>query len=146
MEHSEVERNKVMVGTTKLVLWEGDITTLKIGAVVNATNDRLQPGGGICGAVYAAAGQNLQTETDGLESCETGKVQRSGGFDLPATHIIHAVGPKFEKGREAKEKLLSECHLNTLDACKTSGINSVALCCISVGIYHGMVFLTTKRR
>ena len=77
----------------RIEIFPGDITKLEVGAIVNAANDRLLPGGGVCGAIHRAAGPGLARECAGLGICPAGEARITGGYDLPAAHVIHAVGP-----------------------------------------------------
>ena len=120
----------------KLVIWRGDITRLNIGAIVNAANKNLAPGGGICGAIFAGAGPELEDACDDLNGCPTGSAKVTPGFHLPCDHIIHAVGPIY-KSREAatSQELLSSCYSTCLNLAVENSIRSLAFCCISTGIY-----------
>lgn len=79
--------------TPKIEIIEADITTLAVDAIVNAANSRLLRGGGVCGAIHAAAGPELERECAQLGGCPTGEARITAGHDLAAAHVIHAVGP-----------------------------------------------------
>eukprot|EP01041_Mallomonas_annulata_P007075 gene7075-14389_t len=114
----------------KICLWQGDITSLKIGAVVNAANTSLLGGGGIDGAIHAAAGAGLYKECMALGGCESGSAKLTKGHGLPAEYILHAVGPMGENPEK-----LSSCYKTCLNLAKENKIRSLAFCCISTGIY-----------
>ena len=80
-------------------VWQGDITTLDVDAIVNAANNSLMRGGGVCGAIFRAAGPALDEACDAIGWCDSGDAVATPGFDLPARWVIHAVGPVWEGGR-----------------------------------------------
>ncbi len=113
-----------------------DITKLSVDAIVNAANNRLAAGDGVCGAIFASAGkENLQKACDKIGFCETGNVVITKAFDLPAKYIIHTVGPVYRKGGSGQEELLYSCYKNSLDIAKAKNLSSVAFPLISSGIY-----------
>lgn len=116
----------------KIVLWQGDITKLAVDAVTNAANAGLLAGAGICGAIFAAAGHDeLQEACDAFpDGCPEGDAVITPAFKLPSKYVVHAVGPQGEK-----PKVLSRVYTNVLQRCVDKGLRSVALCCISTGIY-----------
>ncbi|KAJ3180078.1 O-acetyl-ADP-ribose deacetylase macrod1 [Geranomyces variabilis] len=114
----------------KIALWQGDITTLEVDAIVNAANESLLGGGGVDGAIHSAAGHGLYQECKTLDGCKTGSAKLTGGHDLPAKHIIHAVGPIGYK-----PKLLGSCYWKSLQICDEHNLKEVAFCCISTGIF-----------
>lgn len=114
----------------KIVLFKGDITKLKIAAIVNAANNGLHRGGGICGAIFAAAGPDLIAECKQLGNCDTGNTVISKAYNLPCEHILHSVGPT-----KRESPLLQSCYRTILDRAKHNNIRSVAFCCLSTGIY-----------
>jgi O-acetyl-ADP-ribose deacetylase (regulator of RNase III) len=107
-----------------------DSTRLEIDAIVNAANSDLAAGGGICGAIFSAAGGRLDAACDELGGCDTGKAVVTPGFDLPAKYIIHAVGPIGED-----PQALEGAYQSTLDLMDGEKIRSVGMCCLSTGIY-----------
>jgi O-acetyl-ADP-ribose deacetylase (regulator of RNase III) len=113
----------------------GDITKLDVGAIVNAANDRLAPGGGVCGAIHRAAGPGLARECAEIGYCPTGEARITGGYDLAASHVIHAVGPVWRGGRQGEAELLAGCYRGCLALAKEAGLNSVAFPAISTGVY-----------
>jgi O-acetyl-ADP-ribose deacetylase (regulator of RNase III) len=113
----------------------GDITKLEVDAIVNAANDRLAPGGGVCGAIHRAAGPELAKACAKIGNCPTGGARITSGFELPADYVIHAVGPVWQGGTEGEEDLLASCYLACLDLAKRRGLRSIAFPAISTGIY-----------
>ena len=135
--HAAVEEYK---NSVRLHIVKADITTLKVDAIVNAANPDLQPGGGVCGAIYRAAGYDeLKEYTDMLRRtlgpCETGKAVVSPGKNLSARMIIHAVGPIWQGGTNNEPYLLRSAYKSSLQAAFDSGCKTVAFPLISAGIY-----------
>lgn len=113
-----------------------DITTLEVDAIVNAANVQLAPGGGVCGAIYRAAGPELERLTRTLPPCPTGRAVLTPGFGLPARFIVHAVGPVWRGGGSGEEALLRSAYDSAFDAAAAEGtIRSIAFPAISTGIY-----------
>ena len=114
----------------------GDITKMNVDAIVNAANSHLQMGGGVCGAIFSAAGaRELQAACDKLAPVDTGAAVITEGFALPAEYVIHTVGPIYSGGKQGEEALLRSCYINSLDLAKKHGCKSVAFPLISSGIY-----------
>jgi O-acetyl-ADP-ribose deacetylase (regulator of RNase III) len=112
-----------------------DITTLRVDAIVNAANTSLQMGGGVCGAVFSAAGaERLQAACDNLAPIKTGEAVITQGFNLPAKYIIHAAGPVYRDGRHGEEALLRSCYINSLELAIKYNCESIAFPLISSGI------------
>lgn len=119
-----------------LEIIRNDITKVYADAIVNTANDQLMPGGGVCGAIFAAAGRaDLETACKSIGGCEVGQAVITPGFHLPATYIIHTVGPVWQGGGYGEEKLLADCYRNSLMLAKEHHIDSIAFPLISSGIY-----------
>lgn len=113
----------------------GDITTLDVDAVVNAANSALVPGGGVDGAIHAAAGPGLKEECAGLGGCPVGEARVTGAYRLPARWVIHTVGPVWRGGSFGEPELLEACYGNSLAAAERIGARSVAFPAVSTGAY-----------
>ena len=123
-----------------LTVIRGDITTVKVDAVVNAANNALSGGGGVDGAIHAAAGPTVLRECQAIIDeegpCATGSAVVTSAGDLPAKWVIHTVGPIWEHhGPVASATLLSDCYTSSLDAAANVGATSVAFSAISTGVY-----------
>jgi len=114
----------------------GDITKLKVDAIVNAANTMLKRGSGVCGAIFEAAGvDKLQVACDNLAPIQTGEAVLTHGFELPAKYIIHTVGPVYHNGKQNEEKLLYTAYINSLKCANENNCKSVAFPLISSGSY-----------
>jgi O-acetyl-ADP-ribose deacetylase (regulator of RNase III) len=119
-----------------LKIVRNDITKMKVDAVVNAANTELRMGGGVCGAIFAAAGaEKLQEECSRIGSCGVGDAVITRGFDLPAKYIIHTVGPVWQGGGMGEAGLLRGCYINSLKLALKHKCRSIAFPLISSGIY-----------
>lgn len=114
---------------------QGDITRLEVDAVVNAANDRLLPGGGVCGAIHAMAGPELEAACRKIGHCPTSEAVLTPGFALPARFVLHAVGPVWGGGARGEDELLASCYRRSLELAAAHGLKSVAFPAISTGIY-----------
>ena len=114
---------------------EGDITALMADAIVNAANEELLPGGGVCGAIHAAAGPGVAEECAALGRCPAGEARITGGHNLPARHVIHAVGPVWRGGDEGEPELLDGAYRNSMALAAENGLESIAFPAISTGIF-----------
>jgi O-acetyl-ADP-ribose deacetylase (regulator of RNase III) len=112
-----------------------DITELGVDAIVNAANEMLAPGGGVCGAIHAKAGSELAAACAALGRCPTGEARITPGFRLPARHVIHAVGPVWRGGTAGEAELLASAYDWSLRLAEEHGLASVAFPAISTGIY-----------
>ncbi len=113
-----------------------DITRMDVDAIVNAANPALKMGGGVCGAIFSAAGaEKLQRECDAIKGCNVGEAVITKGYGLPARFIIHTAGPVWRGGDRGEEELLYNCYANSLNLALKHDLKSIAFPLISSGIY-----------
>lgn len=125
-----------------LTVQQGDITKLAVDAIVNAANERMLGGGGVDGAIHAAAGPRLKEACALTEEirpgvrCPTGEARITPGFDLAASFVIHTVGPVWRGGDAGEDDLLASCYRESLNLATAHSLGSLAFPSISCGIYH----------
>ena len=122
----------------------GDITKLEVDAVVNAAKTSLAGGGGVDGAIHAAAGSALVEACLPLAPCPVGEARVTPGFRLPAKYVVHTVGPVYRDGLSGEPQLLASAYRAALEAAAAVGARSIAFPGISTGIYGYPVESATK--
>ena len=125
---------QVKIGDSILEIVVGDITKQEVDAIVNAANNRLTPGGGVSGAIHRAAGPDLWKECKTLGGCKTGEAKITKGYNLPASYVIHTVGPVYSGSPSDAEKLAS-CYKSSLELARRYNLRSIAFPAISTGVY-----------
>jgi O-acetyl-ADP-ribose deacetylase (regulator of RNase III) len=118
-----------------LAIVEGDITLIRVDAIVNAANETLLGGGGVDGAIHKAAGPQLQEECRTLGGCAAGEARITAGYALPARHVIHTVGPVWRGGQHGEAEILASCYRNSLALAASRRLRTVAFPAISCGIF-----------
>jgi len=121
--------------TQPIEIVAGDITTLAVDAIVNAAKASLLGGGGVDGAIHRAAGPKLREACRALGGCAVGEAKITPGFELPATYVIHTVGPVWRGGAENEDELLARCYRNCLALAEDHELARIAFPAISTGAY-----------
>ncbi len=119
----------------RITVVKGDITQQKVDAIVNAANTTLLGGGGVDGAIHRAAGPELLEESKALGGCPTGEAKITRGYKLPATWIIHTVGPVWRGGGQREEEFLANCYRSSLALAQKCFVRTIAFPSISTGAY-----------
>ena len=123
----------------RIVLREGDITRIKVNAIVNAANSALAGGGGVDGAIHRAGGPEIMRELDVIRRqigrCPTGSAVATGAGRLPAEYVLHAVGPVYRDGEQGEPDLLASCYRKCLELAEERDVATISLPAISTGVY-----------
>lgn len=119
----------------RIELLQGDITGLEVDAIVNAANELLRPGGGVCGAIHRAAGPELAEACAEIGRCPPGESRATDGYRLKARRVIHTVGPVWGGGERDEDGLLASCYRTALKIARQEGLKSIAFPAISTGVY-----------
>ncbi|HEV3363314.1 MAG TPA: O-acetyl-ADP-ribose deacetylase [Acidimicrobiia bacterium] len=114
---------------------QGDITAESVDAIVNAANEQLAAGGGVCGAIHRAGGPSIAEECRRIGHCPTGSAVATTAGNLPARFVIHSVGPVWHGGSRGEADLLASAYTSALDEAARVGASTIAFPAISTGIY-----------
>jgi len=119
----------------RMIVHVGDITALDVHVIVNAANEHLLAGGGVCGAIHRAAGPELEAACRRIGHCPTGGAALTPGFRLKARNVVHAVGPVWQGGKAGEADLLASCYRRSLELAAGIEAGAVAIPAISTGIF-----------
>ncbi|MCP4715469.1 MAG: O-acetyl-ADP-ribose deacetylase [Deltaproteobacteria bacterium] len=126
---------EVAVNNSCVLLWQGDITTLAVDAIVNAANARLAGGGGVDGAIHRAGGPAIMEECRKTGGCPTGQAVVTTAGNLLSGYVVHTVGPVYRDGSRGEPELLQKAYANSLKAAEEKKVSSIAFPSISTGVY-----------
>ena len=126
---------QIKIHNTTLELYQGDITSQKVDAIVNAANARLAGGGGVDGAIHYAGGPTIMEECREIGGCPTGSAVITTGGKLAASHVIHAVGPIYRNGTSGEPELLKKAYQSCMKIAAENSLKSIAFPSISTGAY-----------
>lgn len=127
---------QITINTTRLELAQGNITRQDTDAIVNAANSGLAGGGGVDGAIHRAGGPQIMEECRRIGGCPTGGAVITGGGNLPARYVIHAVGPIYDLDRKRAAQLLADAYRNSLQRAVEHHLQSIAFPSLSTGAYR----------
>ncbi|NLK71918.1 MAG: O-acetyl-ADP-ribose deacetylase [Clostridiales bacterium] len=124
-----------MYGKTKITILQGDITKLKVDAIVNAASERLRGGGGVDGAIHRAGGLQILEECKKYAGCPTGEARLTSAGNMPSKYVIHTVGPIYRGGQNKEAYLLESAYKSSLKMAAENNVRTIAFPFISAGVY-----------